>query len=262
MKIKENRCLGTTIESKRLDDFCITLTSYPPESIIPKHLHKNAYLCLLVNGIFEENTGKNIDVIKTGFSFFRGTEHNHSNQFSKQQGLCFNLEFNNLEKFIVENEFSLPGDEIMRPGTVEIYRLLYSFKQNLAEDLLNILCYESFAKHFDMLPVSGRPDWIRKIKELFHDDPFSSISLTHLSKEFNLHPNYIVRKFKAVTGYRLSEYLNRIRIESALSKMVQSEKSLTEIACHSGFYDQSHFIHNFKNYFSVSPKRYRKIMTG
>jgi AraC family transcriptional regulator len=83
-----------------------------------------------------------------------------------------------------------------------------------------------------------------------------------LSLEFSLHPNYIVRKFKEITGYKLSDYLTKIRLEHSVKQLIENEKNLTNIALESGFYDQSHFNRNFKKKLETTPSHFRKIITS
>jgi AraC-like DNA-binding protein len=120
-----------------------------------------------------------------------------------------------------ENDLLLPSIAIERIGTKEIYSICESLRTNQFEDVLNIQCYEAFVAHFEMLPVIGNPVWIQSVKELIHDDPFAKLSLSYLSQQFNLHPNYIIRKFKKCTGFKLSEYVTKIRLESAMAGMIK-----------------------------------------
>jgi AraC-like DNA-binding protein len=47
-----------------------------------------------------------------------------------------------------------------------------------------------------------------------------------------------------------------LRFESALEEYGNRNKSLTEIAYDCGYYDQSHFIHEFKEFSGHHPRHY------
>ena len=262
MKSGHQHYSGSIESSKEVESFSISIGWNTPETIVPNHSHEKPYLCLCLDGTYTETNYKTSTLIDPGACIFRSANYEHANQFYEYDVKLLNVEINNPTEFMEENDFKLPESEILRKGTLDLYRLLYSYKLGVSDDLLNILCYESTIKHFDMLPVRGKLDWVRKVKERILDDPFTSISLSRFSREFNLHPNYIVRKFKAITGYRLSEYLNKTRVELSLKKMIQSDDSLTNIAVDSGFCDQSHFNRNFRKHFSDSPKKIRKLLKG
>ena len=262
MRSKQQNYFGEAVRSREMESFCVSLTSHRPNSAVRFHSHEKPYLCLLVNGLYKERSNSASAIVETGTSLYRGANHEHANHFFEGGGTCLNIEINNPDDFNEEMGFGLPEYQIPRLGTVDIYKLLYFFKHGYPDDLLNILCYESVITHFDRIPVKGKLDWVRLVKERIHDDPFTSISLAMLSNEFDLHPNYIVRKFKEVTGYRLSEYLNKVRVELSLARMIKTEESLTEIAFDMGFCDQSHFIRTFKRYLNSTPRKFRKSLKG
>lgn len=262
MKSAHQHYSGSIELSKGMENFSISIGTHSSETKVGSHSHEKPYLCLCLDGTYSETNYRTSEMIAPGACIFRGADYEHANRFYDQNVKLLNVEINNPAAFMEENDFSFPTNEILRQGTIDLFKLLYSFNCGLADDLLNILCYESVIKHFDMLPITGKLDWIRQVKERINDDPFSAISLSKLSKEFSLHPNYIVRKFKSITGYKLSDYLNKTRIEMSLSKMIETDDSLTQIAFDSGFCDQSHFNRNFKKHFPISPKNFRKALKG
>jgi len=66
------------------------------------------------------------------------------------------------------------------------------------------------------------------------------------------------RQFLQCAGYTPKEFFSIRRFYNAVRLIYKSEKNLTDI-CHSlGFFDQSHFIKDFKNYTSLSPLKFIK----
>ncbi len=116
--------------------------------------------------------------------------------------------------------------------------------------------------HINISEKKGNLIWVKQIKERINDDPTAPLSLEKLSLDFGLHPNYIIRKFKEVTGYKLSEYLTKIRLENSIKNLILTESNITEIALDTGFYDQSHFNRNFKKHIASSPLHFRKVIKG
>lgn len=64
------------------------------------------------------------------------------------------------------------------------------------------------------------------------------------------------RKFLAFAGFSPKLFSRIIRFQSALNEYGNKGKSLTEIAYECGYYDQSHFIHDFKSFSGEHPKVY------
>ena len=84
-----------------------------------------------------------------------------------------------------------------------------------------------------------------------------TITLERLEKEFKVNKFKLQKSFKKNIGLTPSEYLTAIRIENS-KKLFYTDTPLVEIALESGFYDQSHFTHNFKKYVGVTPGSYKK----
>ncbi|UTW65215.1 AraC family transcriptional regulator [bacterium SCSIO 12643] len=74
----------------------------------------------------------------------------------------------------------------------------------------------------------------------------------HLShKQFN-------RRFKEFSGFNPKLYSRILRFESML-KSFPGHKTLTEVAYENGYFDQSHFIHDFKSFTGFSPQDFWKL---
>lgn len=77
------------------------------------------------------------------------------------------------------------------------------------------------------------------------------LKLTHLSR-----PTF-ARQFKKLSGHTLSEFLNRLRLQAACRDLVETDRSILEIALASGFTQVSFFNRLFRRVMKCSPSRYR-----
>ncbi|MCE6990908.1 helix-turn-helix domain-containing protein [Dyadobacter sp. CY323] len=64
------------------------------------------------------------------------------------------------------------------------------------------------------------------------------------------------RKFKAFSGFSPKLFTRIIRFHAAMDAYGDPDRSLTDIAYDCGYYDQSHFIHEFKTFSGEHPKVY------
>ncbi|UAM98377.1 AraC family transcriptional regulator [Polaribacter litorisediminis] len=261
MNLEPNKYFGITTKSLKTESFNISLTNHLANSKISLHSHEKPYLCLLASGTYIEESNIT-DIIIQGEVLYRTANYEHSNSFSDKGGLCLNIEINNHQKFTTLNELHLPLKVSKQKGILEMYKLLYGIKRCLSNDIINIYCYESMIAVMNVFNGKGDINWVKKIKELINDNPLETISLDKLSIEFSLHPNYIVRKFKEITGFKLSEYLTKIRLEHSVKQLLISNENITSIALENGFYDQSHFNRNFKKHIDTTPNNFRKVITG
>lgn len=102
---------------------------------------------------------------------------------------------------------------------------------------------------------------INKFSSLFTyiDENYSNhITLHELSELMHLNEAYLCRIFKEATGSTVTEYINYVRIHKA-TKMLKSDKTLSEIAYECGFSSLTYFNRVFKKHRKYSASVYRKL---
>lgn len=87
------------------------------------------------------------------------------------------------------------------------------------------------------------------------------LSLSLLASEMNLNASYLSSLFSRETGMKLTEYINRRRIEASLAYMNDPEISIKEILPEVGIYDLNYFTRLFRRYVGMSPTEYRKRLS-
>jgi AraC-like DNA-binding protein len=78
-------------------------------------------------------------------------------------------------------------------------------------------------------------------------------TVAQLANTFNLSVRQFDRQFKTYAGFNPKTYLRLIRLHQAIEQY-SLHKTLTQIALDCGYYDQSHFIHDVKAFYRVSPR--------
>ena len=64
------------------------------------------------------------------------------------------------------------------------------------------------------------------------------------------------------TGINLFDYINYIRVKKASSLILNSDKSMTEIAHSCGYSEQSYFCKIFKKINGYTPSKYKKMQSN
>ncbi len=85
-----------------------------------------------------------------------------------------------------------------------------------------------------------------------------NISAEAVAKTVHLSPNYFSEYFKKQTGEKFSLFVLRLRIDFAANLLKISDLSVKEIAFESGFNSAAYFSNTFKEFYGMSPDRYRK----
>ncbi len=92
-------------------------------------------------------------------------------------------------------------------------------------------------------------------------DTKGNITLNQCADELNVTPTYIWKIMKAERGKTFSEYQEEYKIEEA-KKLLQTGKSVSEIAEILGYTNAQNFIRFFSKGTGLTPGKYRKLMYG
>ena len=120
---------------------------------------------------------------------------------------------------------------------------------------------------FELIGLSGSsrtkeaipPRWLAAAVEYFRDGGWGHPSVEEAGKLLGVHPVHIARVFRKFYGCTPGEYLRDVRIRRSQRLLSQSKLTLSEVACASGFADQSHFTKQFSVALNISPGEYRRL---
>ncbi|MBE9916068.1 response regulator [Paenibacillus donghaensis] len=103
-----------------------------------------------------------------------------------------------------------------------------------------------------------RSEYVRKIQTYIDAHLHQDVSLRALADHVNLHPTHLSKLYKIETGEGVSDYVFRLRMETACHMLKETEKKVYEISSEIGYLDPAYFIKVFKRQFGVTPQEYRE----
>lgn len=110
---------------------------------------------------------------------------------------------------------------------------------------------ESKLKNIPLSPA------VYAIRQVIHARELMPVS--DIASHFNLSTRQLERKFNELAGFSPKTYMRIIRFHAALNQYDHNaNRSLTDIALDCGYYDQSHFIRDFKSFSGYHPGIYFK----
>ena len=147
-----------------------------------------------------------------------------------------------------------------------------ALRLKITDYILKPVNYEEFGTCIDNLKISMFTNHIRNQAEdeKFEERPIHSImrfmqehlkedvSLSMLSDEFHMNPQYISQLFKSEMGVGFLAYLTNIRMEHAKKLLLASSLSIGEISEESGYGDYRVFTKAFKKSEGVTPSQFRR----
>ena len=99
---------------------------------------------------------------------------------------------------------------------------------------------------------------VKKAIVYFNGHATRQISRWQVAEAVNISEDYLTRIFRKELGISPWDYLNRYRIQIASYLLVNTAKTLSEIASESGFQDQAYFCRVFKKIKGFSPGHMRQ----
>jgi AraC-like DNA-binding protein len=102
---------------------------------------------------------------------------------------------------------------------------------------------------FNKIPIVGQI--VKEIKRSHETD-----NINVIASRYEITPRYLQKLFIECTGITPKLYSQINRFQNSLQLINRNEESLTSIAYECGYFDQSHFIREFKSFTGITPSAY------
>jgi AraC-like DNA-binding protein len=145
---------------------------------------------------------------------------------------------------------------------VDMYTLFGEKGKTLEEEILNardtkqrLQLIESF-----LLSLLEQPQTIDTITKACVEAIIQSqgqLGMTELADQVNINRRNMERRFASVIGISPKQLSKVVRLQATLRMLEQKKfSSLTSLAYENGYYDQAHFIKDFREFTGMSPKSF------
>lgn len=261
-KLKTGEFYGTHYQTLAFDNIVITDTEYTHNKV-DWHHHENPYFTYLLQGKLFESNKKESYYLEPGSLLFHNWQDAHYNIKSPEFTRGFHIEMN-------ENWFSnfdiqttdFEGSINLKNPLIKnlINKLFIESKVNDQYSNLSIetLLLEIFSTIKESKERSSKkPVWVKNVQELLFEEQID-YSLKNISSILKIHPVHLSREFSRYFGTSLGNYIRIIKVNQAFGLIALNQLSMTEICYKCGFFDQSHFITNFKQVYGTTPSKFLK----
>lgn len=156
----------------------------------------------------------------------------------------------NLSPAELSNQMPDLSSALGKPGKELEERIFLAPDNRTRCRILTVFLEQQFSKH----QCESHPA-LSAVRHVIHSE--KNYTVRELSSQFNLSERQFERKFKEYSGFSPKKYMRLVRFSEACDQYGESNrKSLTEIAHDCGYYDQSHFIKEFKSFSGFHPGDY------
>jgi len=156
----------------------------------------------------------------------------------------------------------IPADEI--PKTMEIFQefLFDLFSEKINSPFINssrsyMLCMSLLEETVNR-ELTERIDSFEELLIMLRDNLYREISVVEMAGLMNLSRSHFSRLFTSNTGMSPREYLEDLRLRSAISILQNESITIKEVAARVGIRDENYFCRIFRKYYGLSPGKIRK----
>ena len=114
--------------------------------------------------------------------------------------------------------------------------------------------------HSDMkLATASEEKLVMQCHAYIINNPQQAVTVEELCNICNVSQSYLYKCFKSVLGTSCKEFITHTKIQMAARALLQTNKSVSQIAVENGFSNGYQFSNIFKKVNGLSPSAYRKI---
>lgn len=267
-KLKSGEYFGNNNQELKFKDIVITDTEYTHEKV-EWHYHENPYFTYIIQGKLFEASKKKSEYLTSGSLLFHNWQDAHYNIKPQGRTRGFHIELNsNWFKNNDIKSFEFEGSlNLKNPKIISLFnQVFFETKINDEQSQISIeqLILQIFHKIQNRkIQTKNRPKWVKTLEEIITEEPTNNFSLSILSEVLNIHSSHLSRDFSKYFGCTLGDYIRLQKVNKAILLIAKKKFSMTEICYQCGFYDQSHFIRNFKRVYNSTPTNFlNKISKG
>ena len=244
----------------------ITDTQYT-HPYVDWHYHENPYFTFLLRGKLSETNRRSTHYLEAGSLLFHNSQDPHTNTMPNIPSRGFHIELS--PQWFAEHQLDINGIEgslsVQHPRIKQYFNTIFleSFRQDQKViTSLDFLLLDIFSQlnPKDQINCSAEPKWVSELKEMLKEPAYQDLPAKALARLLGIHPVHLSRCFHRHFGTSFSQYIRSQRLNEAVSLMLNTSLSLGDIAHRCGFFDQSHFISNFRQVYRMTPRQFlRKV---
>ena len=248
-------------------------------AVYPAHIHNYYELYYLVEGKRQYYIENMLYSITSGTFVLIPPNTLHKTEGSSYTRILINFERSFLGMFplkIINECFDFTVIKLFNDDRPEFEKLLnailkcYDEPQNeknslltqslLAQLLIQLIKYSDKTNHAKNISDHSAkyPEPVFKTIAFINNNYASDIKLEEIAANIFISPWHLCRLFKKHTKLHLSEYLNNIRLNNALTLLKDPKLNISRIATMSGFSSASYLSSQLKKHIGITPSKYRK----
>ncbi len=196
-------------------------------------------------------------VVERGRSAVYGVAPGRTARLLKGEGCAFGVKFRpgGFYPFLKApvtalRQRPLPLEDLFGPSALELEEELLSLEDGAAM----VERAEAFLRH-RMPERDERVEWVNRVVDAIVEDP-AGVNVEDLAAGFGVSPRTLQRVFRTYVGAGPKWVIMRFRLQEAVAQLDSGHRDWTRLAADLGYFDQAHFVREFKALVGKTPTEY------
>ncbi|HTJ49556.1 MAG TPA: DNA-binding transcriptional regulator [Cyclobacteriaceae bacterium] len=144
-------------------------------------------------------------------------------------------------------------------GGYEAARLLHQMMKNKKKDFYDILVKPTqvITRHSTDIYATN-DNYISSTLRYIHQNIDSNLKVDQILKQVPLSRRSLEKRFQEITGYPVYKYIYNLRVEKFAQRLLETDKTVFEIAIEIGLDDGKNISRSFKKVKGCTPQEYRQ----
>jgi AraC family transcriptional regulator len=249
--------------------FRVTDARFPAREHLAPHVHDRASLAVMIDGSFDLSITNRMYACEPGSAVSEPAEERHGNRLGtagahvlvvqpdpcalEDVGPCGRLfdEVRFAPRSPVRNMAGRIGRELRSPDSATPVAV-----EGLVLELLALAWRQQRVEQ----AMHRAPRWLAQAREQLHAQFRDPPRLRDLARAAGVHPDHLARAFRQRLGVPVGDYVRKLRLEWATTRLGETDEPIAQIALDAGFADQSHLTRAFKRHAGLTPAEYRRAL--
>jgi len=256
--LSKGRYFGQTTSRRAVDGFAICCLEHREARRLPIHTHEAAFFSMPLEGHYRETAGRRSIESAPMTLVYHPPGTAHSDEICEGGTRFLMIE---VDPSLVRDE-GLP-DNLRAGYPIELPRAAswraLDLLREVDEISMGSIAFELLAEAGRRFSTGASPTWLRDVLDRVRDEFRTPPPTSELARSAGVHPVYLARVVRRVTGSTLAGIVRLRRVEHAIACLTSGE-TLSETAIECGFADQAHFTRSFRQVTGLTPGEMRRLV--
>lgn len=239
---------------------------FPANTVLPPHTHGRSVFAIMLAGSFTTSFGARHLDCTPGTVWTEPLGERHANHAGKRGARVLVIQADpNAEELTSLQSSLFAAVAVSRHPQLahDARRMAAEFQAGdcLSDFMLEALAFGMFVSFLRARREDqhASPSWLARVRDCLHEEFVRPPTLSRIARDAGVHPTHLCHEFRSRMGMTIGDYLRSVRLDWAMSRLIQTTEPISAIALAAGYADQAHFTRACRAATGTPPATYRRL---